>query len=173
MASQKQILFYVKDLSYSLDYYMINLECVIIRKNQTKCYMFSKKENAYVTLEEKDSIEQDLRHENCERCLDILPFYKLKYDDPYTQELVCKNCAGFRNCEICNKKRNIDSLVLNDDNYLVCKKCYQFDRHQCKRCCRIYYIYDLNYQANNEYSCDHCFEKENKEEIEEYDDEYY
>ena len=94
--------------------------------------------------------------EACVRCRIVLPWYSLKYDDNYVQELVCRDCNGYRKCEFCDVKCEVNELILDKDNNLVCKFCDEHERMQCFRCKSSYYTFDLNYVCNGNYACEDC-----------------
>ena len=110
--------------------------------------------------------------EPCRRCRRKFHYTKLKIDDEYLEELVCRDCAGYRNCEKCCKKFDIRRLVIDKDNYFVCRNCEDRELKQCCRCKGIFLEYDLNYVLNGNYACDMCeeiIENEFWEEVEDYD----
>ncbi len=113
-------------------------------------------------MENKDEMEP------CRRCLCMFHYSLLRYDNDYADELVCRDCSGFRKCETCGKNTCIEKLTLDEDNYLVCKMCIQHKMGKCVRCKQTFYEFELNYVCNGNYACDNCeikLEKENEEGI--------
>ena len=159
--------YYVKKIELSVEFYKKSLHARVINKNENSAYSYAAKEDCFIKLEEENE-EKPTLFGNCKRCNKELPKYKLKYDDFHIDEAVCRDCCGWRNCEICNRKFDIDSLYIDEDNYNVCKKCYDYKMYPCKKCEYLFYSYDLNYQRNNVYFCDFCeeqsmIEEENQE----------
>ena len=110
--------------------------------------------------------------EPCRRSRKMFYHNQLKFDDEYLEEAVCRDCAGFRNCEKCTKKFDIRRLVIDKDNYFVCRGCEDRELKQCCKCRGIFLEYELNYVLNGKYACDICeeiMEKEFWDEAEEYD----
>ena len=97
--------------------------------------------------------------EPCRRCRKMYHYSSLRIDDDYLEEPVCRHCCGFRNCEQCGKNHSIEKLILDEDNYMVCKMCIQHKMGDCVRCKQIFYEFDLNYVCNGNYACDHCEKK--------------
>jgi hypothetical protein len=115
---------------------------------------------------------EDNELEPCRRCRKTFYYYQLKYDDEYLEEPVCRDCAGFRNCEKCGKKCDIKCLLIDKDNYFVCRGCEDREIKPCCRCKGIFLDYELNYVLNGNYACDTCediMEKEFLEQGEDYD----
>lgn len=159
--------YYVKEIDPSVEFYKKSLKCNIISKDESTARLYSHNGECFITLQ-KHEIDDYVKTIPCARCRNPFPDYKLKYDDEYLEELVCKECAGIRKCEKCYKPCYVEKLVLGEDNYLVCKKCYDFDFIPCRRCNRYYYSFEVNYEINNKYLCNHCEIRVQKEEEEEY-----
>ncbi len=99
---------------------------------------------------------KEVMKEACVRCGVVQPGNSLKYDDNYIPELVCKDCNGYSNCELCDVNCEVNKLILDKDNYLVCKLCDEHERNHCFRCKKSYYKFDLNYVCNGNYACEEC-----------------
>ena len=102
--------------------------------------------------------EEKNEMEPCRRCRKMFHYNQLKYDDEYLEEPVCRKCNGFRDCEKCGKNFEIRRLVIDKDNYFVCRNCE--DHEMGKYCkCKVFFLeYELNYVLHGNYACDTCEE---------------
>ena len=171
MSNEEISVKYVENLHQATSYYKRMWKVVEITDQYT---LLRQNENSLVRLLPCPKHLTHIYKEcPCLRCHKFFPDHELKYDDDYLEEEVCKLCAGFRKCELCNRLCDVKKLVLNKDNYLVCSMCNEHEISRCDKCRHHFYAFELNYYPNNVYFCDVCENVHNEEndmmEYEEYD----